>query len=153
MEPLRAFFSESKCNGLCKNSNEYLFARCVIRLRVWRSRTRASTPGGGKIFYLFQNLKDGLQGPTQLPIPEAPGGLGRNGRDVQVSVQRHLEPKLRFHEAIFPFTNMSSWRAKRQFHRLTIVYWMRWKFIWQELMAYLKSRLMKGLKFMEIYNI
>jgi hypothetical protein len=125
MEPLRAFFSESKRNGLCKNTNEYLFARCVIRLRVRRSRNRASIPGGGKIFHFFPNLTDGLRGPTQPPIPEAPGGSVETVETLQVSVQRHLEPKLRCHGAIFPFTNTPSWRAKGQFHRLTIVYWMR----------------------------
>lgn len=73
MEPLKAFFSESKSNSLCKNANEYLFARCVIRLRVRRSRIRASIPGGGKIFYFFQNLTHGLRGPLNLLFQRHPG--------------------------------------------------------------------------------
>jgi len=149
MEPLRAFFSESKRNGLCKNANEYLFHRCVIRLRVRQLRNRASIPGGERYFTSFK-LWQTASGAHSTSYSRGTRGLGR---DVQVSAQRHLEPKLRFHGAIFPFTNTPLWRAKGQFHRLTVVYWMRWKFIWQEFIAYLKSRLKKELKFMEIYNI
>jgi hypothetical protein len=115
VEPLRAFFSESKRNGLCKNANVYLFAKCVIRLRVRRWRKRASISGRRKIFYFFLNLTDGLEAHS-TSHSRSTRGLGRNRRDVQVSVQRDLEPKLRFLGAVFPLTNTHPLRAKGQFH-------------------------------------